>query len=449
MRLVSIRRHFHYFSTVAIVSCCYVMLLKTSSKNDAKDISNQPEHQQLGDVKNGVLIEFQDEIQVLPHAAHAAKVEIQQPVTDAVPKKIDRIEHLPAMGAPSTNPNKTLNWLDLWSNDTYCNQFTVHLLEENSVQPRALVSFPGSGNTWLRMLLMGVTGLYVDTIYPGDELFISKGKAIFRSSAFLKKTKNQWKPLKITIPNFSFLNPWWNETAGGTYELNKDCNCSLLQKTHDVSLFSVIYNMAMANKSTEKRIHQEIDQFRGDGILVIRNPFKAILSYRNFAFGGNMAGLAPVEAFSQGLEPVRIGDRKISTWDQFISRSVASWEMLATVWIRGLKRGGVVYYEKLRRDTGPQLLRMAEMLGISNVNKDRLDCVLRHNQDNTFKRSESGPKNYPKNPFTESQHLLILKSIQSVQMALKERGLDPLPVEMYDFYTPMYQYGHWKGYALA
>uniref|UniRef100_A0A0P5XSF9 Rna-binding protein n=1 Tax=Daphnia magna TaxID=35525 RepID=A0A0P5XSF9_9CRUS len=411
MRLVSIRRHFHYFSTVAIVSCCYVMLLKTSSKNDAKDISNQPEHQQLGDVKNGVLIEFQDEIQVLPHAAHAAKVEIQQPVTDAVPKKIDRIEHLPAMGAPSTNPNKTLNWLDLWSNDTYCNQFTVHLLEENSVQPRALVSFPGSGNTWLRMLLMGVTGLYVDTIYPGDELFVSK--------------------------------------AGSTYELNKDCNCSLLQKTHDVSLFSVIYNMAMANKSTEKRIHQEIDQFRGDGILVIRNPFKAILSYRNFAFGGNMAGLAPVEAFSQGLEPVRIGDRKISTWDQFISRSVASWEMLATVWIRGLKRGGVVYYEKLRRDTGPQLLRMAEMLGISNVNKDRLDCVLRHNQDNTFKRSESGPKNYPKNPFTESQHLLILKSIQSVQMALKERGLDPLPVEMYDFYTPMYQYGHWKGYALA
>jgi hypothetical protein len=70
--------------------------------------------------------------------------------------------------------------------------------------------------------------------------------------------------------------------------------------------------------------------------------------------------------------------------------------MLATVWIRGLKRGGVVYYEKLRRDTGPQLLRMAEMLGIPDVNKDRLDCVLRHNQDNSFKRSESGPKNYPK-----------------------------------------------------
>nr|CAH0104681.1 unnamed protein product [Daphnia galeata] len=318
---------------------------------------------------------------------------------------IQKIENLPTIGTPSMDSNRTLNWLDLWSNDTFCNRFTVHLLEANSVQPRALVSFPGSGNTWLRMLLMGVTGLYIDTIYPGDELFHSK--------------------------------------AGSSYELRKDCNCSLLQKTHDLSLFSVVYNMALANKSSEKRLNQEVEHFRGDGILVIRNPFKAILSYRNFAFGGNMAGLAPAEAFSQGLGPVKIGDRRISTWDQFISRSVASWELLATVWIRGLKRGGVVYYEKLRRNTGTQLLRMAEMLGIPDVNKDRLDCVLRHNQDNSFKRSESGSKNYPKNPFTESQHLLILKSIQNVQLALKERGFDPLPVELYDFYTPMYQYGQW------
>ncbi|KAK4027678.1 hypothetical protein OUZ56_016725 [Daphnia magna] len=161
----------------------------------------------------------------------------------------------------------------------------------------------------------------------------------------------------------------------------------------------------MANKLTEKRIHQEIDQFRGDGILVLRNPFKAILSYRNFAVGGNISGLAPVKAFSQGLEPVRMETAK---YPRGISSSVAA----------------------------------------SLVGKYRLDCVLRNNQDNTFKRSESGLKNYPKNPFTESQHLLILKSIQIVQMALKERGLSPLPVEMYDFYTLMYQYGHWNGYAL-
>jgi hypothetical protein len=71
--------------------------------------------------------------------------------------------------------------------------------------------------------------------------------------------------------------------------------------------------MALANRSSEKRLNQEVEHFRGDGILVIRNPFKAILSYRNFAFGGNMAGLAPAEAFFQGLGPVKIGDRRISS----------------------------------------------------------------------------------------------------------------------------------------
>ena len=67
---------------------------------------------------------------------------------------------------------------------------------------RALVSFPGSGNTWLRMLLMGVTGFYVDTIYPGDELFNSKGKFTFKCEnySFLYcpfVTLNSWEQLRV------------------------------------------------------------------------------------------------------------------------------------------------------------------------------------------------------------------------------------------------------------
>jgi hypothetical protein len=34
--------------------------------------------------------------------------------------------------------------------------------------------------------------------------------------------------------------------------------------------------MALANKSSDKRLNQLVEQFRGDGILVIRNPFKAM-----------------------------------------------------------------------------------------------------------------------------------------------------------------------------
>jgi hypothetical protein len=176
MRLGLLRRNFHYFSTVAIISCCYVLLLRTSTKSGDDDIHPGP-HLSFSDVKTNdlIIVERPGDIQVLPQSAPPVTEEyVDKSELIVTAPKIKKIEKLPRIGPPSMDPNKTLNWLDLWSNDTICNQFTVHLLEENLL-PRALVSFPGSGNTWLRMLLMGVTGLYVDTIYPGDEFFISKG----------------------------------------------------------------------------------------------------------------------------------------------------------------------------------------------------------------------------------------------------------------------------------
>ena len=178
MRLALIRRNFHYFSTIAIVSCCYVLLLKTSSKSTSTRERDDPKLSFDESIEtNKVIVDGQDKFKVLPQSSPPVTeeyIEKSVPVFKIITSSNLNIEKLPRIGEPSTDPNRTLNWLDLWSNDTFCNQFTVHLLEEN-LQPRALVSFPGSGNTWLRMLLMGVTGLYVDTIYPGDEFFISKG----------------------------------------------------------------------------------------------------------------------------------------------------------------------------------------------------------------------------------------------------------------------------------
>lgn len=147
-----IRRYFKWFSTILFFSCCYVMLFKSSEKTNPI-IQDVLDHQKSAE--NELFNPFLPEEKV---------VESYQPIV-----------YLPKVTTPSMDLNRTLNWLDLWSNDTFCNQFYVHLLEENSIQPRALVSFPGSGNTWLRMLIMGVTGLYVDTVYPSDEFFYSKG----------------------------------------------------------------------------------------------------------------------------------------------------------------------------------------------------------------------------------------------------------------------------------
>ena len=37
-----------------------------------------------------------------------------------------------------------------WKNDTNCQQFLTQFAKKGSLPARALVSFPGSGNTWIR-----------------------------------------------------------------------------------------------------------------------------------------------------------------------------------------------------------------------------------------------------------------------------------------------------------
>lgn len=280
-----------------------------------------------------------------------------------------------------TEDNRTLQLLDLWQDDANCTQHQVRLLPDDTVpDPGALVSFPGSGNSWLRMLLMGATGVFIRSVYDGDD-------SLFQSK------------------------------ANHTYRLPLDCGCTLLQKTHDFTLDAALFYLHVSNRT------QVIEQFQHKGVLIIRNPFTAIRSYRNFEYGG-MQGKAPEDAF--------VGRK----WDNFVSRSIASWETLAHVWISRLKQGGIIYYERLRHETEKELRRLAGILGLT-LDEDRLNCVVRHATDNSFKRTAKSNDD----PYTASQRLLIHKAIDSVQEALKKRGLDPLPVERYESYNVMPEYG--------
>ena len=165
------RRYSKYFGTVFLFSCCYAVLFKMKSNIREQDVTAQ--HFPIEEKIHLKWTEVKNEILERPRTIPATNSIIQKGT-----KVIEEIHNLPGVQTPSMDPNRTLNWLDLWGNDSFCNQFDVHLLDDNTIEPRALVSFPGSGNTWLRMLLMGITGLYVDTVYPSDELFYSKGDKI-------------------------------------------------------------------------------------------------------------------------------------------------------------------------------------------------------------------------------------------------------------------------------
>ena len=66
-------------------------------------------------------------------------------------------------------------------------------------------------------------------------------------------------------------------------------------------------------------------------------------------------------------------------------RSIVGWETLAAVWIRGLEKGGVIYYERLRHNIRSELTRLTKMMGFT-YDEDRLNCVVKHAQHNSFKR---------------------------------------------------------------
>lgn len=146
-------------------------------------------------------------------------------------------------------------------------------------------------------------------------------------------------------------------------------------------------------ETSKENLTWALNKYQRKGILLIRNPFKAIQAYRNYQFAG-MKELASSKAF-EGVgnnktlvfrwnfnKPKKL---KYSDWDKFVNRSVTSWETLAKVWIGGLKQGGVLYYELLRRDTKMELKRLLKMIGFK-YKQDRFECVLRHTQDNPLKR---------------------------------------------------------------
>ncbi|KAK4007149.1 hypothetical protein OUZ56_012310 [Daphnia magna] len=55
-----------------------------------------------------------------------------------------------------------------WKGDPLCEHFVVQLAEWDSLPKWPITSFPGSGVTWTRQLIEGVTGIYTGSVYTGD-----------------------------------------------------------------------------------------------------------------------------------------------------------------------------------------------------------------------------------------------------------------------------------------
>ena len=61
-----------------------------------------------------------------------------------------------------------------WKEDPLCKKFSTTFIQKPK-PPMALVSFPGSGNTWIRQIIEQMTGHFSGSLY-GDHSIFMKGK---------------------------------------------------------------------------------------------------------------------------------------------------------------------------------------------------------------------------------------------------------------------------------
>jgi hypothetical protein len=58
-----------------------------------------------------------------------------------------------------------------WKEDAVCERFRVQFIENKSHPLMALVSHPGSGNTWTRQIIEGVTGFFTGSVDEDRSIF--------------------------------------------------------------------------------------------------------------------------------------------------------------------------------------------------------------------------------------------------------------------------------------
>ncbi|XP_061624362.1 sialate:O-sulfotransferase 2 isoform X2 [Phyllopteryx taeniolatus] len=156
---------------------------------------------------------------------------------------------------------------------------------------------------------------------------------------------------------------------------------------------------------------KEIEAFHSS-ILMIRNPYKALMAEFNRKYGGHI-GFAS-QAHWKGKE-----------WPEFVKNYAPWWASHTLDWLHYGKNVHVVHFEALKRDLFSHLKGMVQFLG-PKVSEERLLCV-EGQKDGNFKRS--GLRKLEYNPYTPEMQTNINELIRTVDAALKKRNMSGVPDE--------------------
>jgi hypothetical protein len=279
------------------------------------------------------------------------------------------IEHQPGM---------TVNWAEggpehsFWQNITSCREYTTRFAKVRTLPIRALVSYPGSGNTWVRYLIEAATGMYTGSKF--------NDRSILRAGHY---------------------------GEGRDY---KD-GSTIMQKTHHRSIY--------VEKYKELGLEWREDQvmtFQGRAVLVVRNPYKAILSYWNFFNTKSHTNVISEGSFQSLM------------FRDFVFTGASRWFELIKDWLRLGEDVYMIFYEDMVQDPVRELRKLMEYLGLT-VDEGRLSCISEH-LAGTFHR----PVHQLTDPFSADHHIIIDNLIEKAGKIVKEKTGKNLPTDKYDVY---------------
>ncbi|CAG5096594.1 Oidioi.mRNA.OKI2018_I69.XSR.g14692.t1.cds [Oikopleura dioica] len=204
---------------------------------------------------------------------------------------------------------------------------TIKLGEEGQFKKIMLASFPGSGNTWTRYVIERATGYFTGAVANDSSLFAG-----------------------------GFVGEYEHQNAGTT----------ILVKG---------------------RAHRNIKEQDG-AVLLIRNPFDAILAEFNRNHGGGHTGHAAKEAFyAKNTKEIWPGKDK-RAWYPLVLDQANRWYNIYSRYLTNTENIHVIYFEEMKENLGPPMRRVVDFLDVEVVDfESRLKCLL-SNTEGSFKRTK-------------------------------------------------------------
>ena len=155
-----------------------------------------------------------------------------------------------------------------------------------------------------------------------------------------------------------------------------------------------------------------VKTFAGGAVLVIRNPYRAIISFWNWEKTQNNTGLASQLSFCS------------PEFREFVFNAVSRWCELIEDWVNWATKLKIVFFEDLSTNPIEETRQILYHLNIP-VDESRLRCLSQH-QEGQFHRR----KTKPVNPFSSEHRAVTAWAVERVSRLLREKR---------DLNTPRYQ----------